>query len=137
SLSPSPDCMVKRWSEEPGAPCVPETGRLRYSRSVCWGGLLAQAAIDAQSAAIKTSRSVDLRVCMMFGFLRAARAEMPGDLGLYCVPYSQWEPAVSLSRRPAPLFLHRHRVVQRQPAAVRVHRLAGDVAGIVAGEEHG
>src|SRR5205823_5285223 len=33
------------------------------------------------------------------------------------------------------LLLHRHRVVQREPAAVRIDRLAGDVARLLRGEE--
>ena len=91
NFSPSPDCMVKRWPEEPGALAAGfafSDDRVRYSRSVCWGGLFAQAAIDAHATAARTDRSAKRKILMMFCFPLAAQAEVPGNQGLYRVPYS-------------------------------------------------
>jgi len=51
--------------------------------------LSAQAAIAAHANAARTDRRAKRKVLMMFCFPLAAQAEVPGNQGLYRVPYSQ------------------------------------------------
>jgi hypothetical protein len=84
--------MVKRWPDEPGALVAAfafSDDRVRYSISVCRGGLSAQAAIDAHANAARTDRCTKRKVLMVFCFPLTAPADVPGNQGLYRVPYSQ------------------------------------------------
>jgi hypothetical protein len=56
-------------------------------------------------------------------------------LGVLDAPPSRGMTAVVEGASALLLLLHRHRVVQDQPAAVRIDRLPRDVGRIVAGEE--
>lgn len=54
--------------------------------------------MDAHAAATRMGRSAKRRVFIMFWFPLAAQAEVPGNQGLYSVPYSQYEASAGVSR---------------------------------------
>jgi hypothetical protein len=62
--------------------------------------------MDAHAAATRMGRSAKRRVFIMFCFPLAAQAEVPGNQGLYSVPYSQYEAFAGVSRclLQAPLY---------------------------------